>query len=384
MSEGLNNPIADSILKKRKKERPFDIRGAYFRDQTAIIHSMGFRRLKNKTQVFYSPQNDHICTRIEHVLHVSTIASSICKGLHLNIELAQAIALGHDIGHAPFGHAGEAKLDELMIQHNAGHFYHEVNSLRVLDYLDNYGKGLNLTYAVRDGIISHCGENFEQYVEICSEKKKLGQIENRNTNPVTYEGAVVRLADKIAYLGRDIEDAIVAGLIKDSDVPKKVRTLLGKKNGEIIDTLVKDVIEHSRVKGKIGLSSEKYELMVKLKDFNYKCIYKHPRTIKMNQEAQNIIEELFNGLLEKIKLYGLQTDCYDKDKNLAVKTFGRFILKRINLYREELKKLQLSVPSESFMVRVLTDYISGMTDSYVIKQLRLLKPELKADIAPIF
>jgi len=153
---GFQNPLTDDFYKTRIQNREEDIRGPYFRDQTAIIHCMAFRRMKKKTQVFFSPQNDHVCTRIEHSLHVSTIASVICKALGLDVEMAQAIALGHDIGHAPFGHAGEKKLNELAS--SSGGFFHEVQSLRVLDRIENDGKGLNLTYAVRDGIVSHCGE----------------------------------------------------------------------------------------------------------------------------------------------------------------------------------------------------------------------------------
>ncbi|MCK5198720.1 MAG: HD domain-containing protein, partial [Spirochaetales bacterium] len=156
------NKLNPEDLFKRRNHREDDFRGSYFRDTTAIIHSYPFRRLKHKTQVFFSPKNDHICTRIEHVMHVASIASAICKGLDLDSDLAWAIGLGHDLGHTPFGHAGEKIIDG--IRKKSGGFIHELYSLRVVDYLIQYGKGLNLTYAVRDGIVSHCGEKFEQSI----------------------------------------------------------------------------------------------------------------------------------------------------------------------------------------------------------------------------
>ncbi len=151
--EKLQNRISSDLLEKRKRERQEDIRGSYFRDTTAIIHSSAFRRLKHKTQVFYAPSNDHICTRMEHVLHVASIASTICRPLGLDSELAWAIGMGHDLGHTPFGHTGEKIISEFCLERGLLPFEHEVNSLRVVDFLVNSGKGLNLTYAVRDGIV---------------------------------------------------------------------------------------------------------------------------------------------------------------------------------------------------------------------------------------
>lgn len=231
----MENPLSEETYKNRLAEREEDVRGPYFRDQTAIIHSLPFRRLKNKTQVFFAPENDHICTRIEHALHVSTISATICKGLELDVELAQAIALGHDLGHAPFGHSGEKILNELNSKN--GGFQHELHGLRIVDHLTRYGEGLNLTYAVRDGIISHYGEEFSQFIEPTSEYKNLEQLFTRGSKPTTYEGCVVRMADKIAYFGRDIEDAIKAGLIVEKDIPTNIRNELGTQNGEIIETL---------------------------------------------------------------------------------------------------------------------------------------------------
>ena len=162
--EKLYNDIDLELLVKRKNERKEDFRGAFYRDTTAIIHSSPFRRLKHKTQVFFAPSNDHICTRMEHVLHVSSIASTICRPLGLDTELAWAIGMGHDLGHTPFGHVGEVIMDKICVSKGLGNFEHEVNSLRVVDKLSDNGKGLNLTYAVKDGIVSHCGEHFVQRI----------------------------------------------------------------------------------------------------------------------------------------------------------------------------------------------------------------------------
>ena len=186
-------------LRSRKREREEDSRGPYYRDTTAIIHSSPFRRLKHKTQVFFAPSNDHICTRMEHVLHVASIASSICRPLGLDSELAWAIGMGHDLGHTPFGHVGERIISKLSEERGLGKFEHEINSLRVVDFLAEHGKGLNLTYAVRDGIISHNGESISMRIRPTFEIKDLSSIkERKGLIPSTYEGVVVRFSDTIA------------------------------------------------------------------------------------------------------------------------------------------------------------------------------------------
>ena len=207
----MKNPLSPEVYKQRKHTFNEDVRGDFFRDQTAIIHCSAFRRMKHKTQVFYAPKNDHICTRIEHVMHVATIAKSICMGLNsngweLDLEMAFAIGLGHDLGHAPFGHDGESVLNKLMGGNMA--FVHEIHSYRVVEYLANQGQGLNLTYGVKDGIVTHNGEKFEQKLKPDSKLKDLDKVVNRSVLPSSYEGCIVRFADKIAYLGRDIEDAV--------------------------------------------------------------------------------------------------------------------------------------------------------------------------------
>ncbi|MBN1425118.1 HD domain-containing protein [Candidatus Fermentibacteria bacterium] len=290
--------------RRRFVARADDARGPYFRDQTAIIHSSPFRRLKHKTQVFFAPRNDHICTRIEHVLHVATIGATICKGLNakgfsLDPELAEAIGLGHDVGHAPFGHTGEEILDSLAEE--CGGFVHEIHSLRVLDCLCNGGKGLNLTYAVRDGVLFHCGERFEQ--SLCPREEPLAlETVDRDrwlkTYPITWEGCAVRMADKVAYLGRDVEDAVEAGIIELGSVPAAVRANLGTRNGEIIDAFVVDLIGTSSPDRGIALSEQKYDLMRELFAFSFAHIYRNERLLAYHEHCERILKWLFQFLLE--------------------------------------------------------------------------------------
>jgi dGTPase len=321
---------------------------------------MPFRRLKHKTQVFFSPENDHICTRIEHVLHVATIASTVCKGLNqtgkwdLDSELAYAIGLGHDLGHAPFGHAGEEALYNCTNQE----FRHEMNSFRVVRFLANDGKGLNLTYAVEDGIISHNGEKIEQSLSPCSELKSLEKIRNRDTIPNTYEGCIVRFADKIAYLGRDIEDAIISGLITSKDVPETIRPNFGKYNGQIINELVTDLIRETSESDKIQISDNAFEMINSLSIFNYEMIYTHKKIQKYKRFIEPMIRQIYEYLQGVFFSFRLDYDKYSFDDNLQItQSFGKYLRKMEPLYLKE-----------SFQIeQILTDYISGMTDNYVLK-----------------
>ena len=244
-----------------------DNRTEYQRDIHRIIYSQPFRRLRHKTQVFFSPDNDHICTRMEHVVHVASASRTIARHLRFNEDLAEAIGLAHDIGHAPFGHHGEKVLTDLYKK--AGFdmpFQHEVNGLRVVDKLAELDRepesGLNLTYEVRDGIISHCGEpphNREIFPD--KDYKNLESIKKRKEAryPCTFEGCIVRMVDKIVYAGRDIEDALVAGLIKEDVIPPDIVEILGNNNDEIINTLLSDLIKYyNKFPDRIGLSEEKH------------------------------------------------------------------------------------------------------------------------------
>lgn len=362
----MRNPISIEQYKKRSRYKESDIRGDFFRDQTAIIHSNPFRRLKHKTQVFFAPDNDHICTRIEHVLHVATISYSICKGLNrygweLDADMAYAIGLGHDLGHTPFGHAGEKALDERLKLINEDLFFiHEINSYRVVEYLANNGRGLNLTYGVKDGIICHNGEQDLHELSPDPNIKDLDKIKNRKVMPGSFEGCIVRLSDKIAYLGRDIEDAMVAKYITENDIPPIVRKVLGKKNGDIINKLVIDVIENSSKLNLIAFSDETSELVISLKSFNYKKIYNHPDLIRYDAFCRNIIFSLFDHLINLWGLYYTDFDAYNKTGIELDKHFG--------LYLKGMSEFYNFADTEPYVF--ITDYISGMTDTFALEAIK--------------
>lgn len=338
------------------KQDPFRLEFA--RDDTRILHSPPFRRLKHKTQVFLSPDNDHICTRMEHVLHVSSIASVIGRCLGLNTDLIRAIAMAHDLGHTPFGHIGERVINRLAIEEGIREgFVHEVHGLRVVDKLTNYGAGLNLTYEVRDGIISHYGERFER--SIAPDRSKdllhLEEINDRITYPSTLEACLVRMVDRIAYLGRDLEDGIKAGLVRKKDIPEEVARDLGTENGKIIGRFVNDTITNSVDTDAIKLSSNVFQLMKRLKDFNYKSIYLHPNVESKALKGEHVLEQLFRGLMEILKKSerGENVSHIKKivDDAPSVSVLFNFI-KNSN-YTEE-------TPD----ARIVVDYIAGMTDVF--------------------
>jgi len=354
------NPLDNEIYYKRTRPQTTDVRGEYFRDQTKIIHSLPFRRLKHKTQVFFAPDNDHICTRIEHVLHVATIAAAICRGLNqsgnwnLDQDLAYAIGLGHDIGHAPFGHEGERALARCI---SPKPFLHEVNSYRVVEHLANYGEGLNLTYAVKDGILCHCGEDFAtQELRPAAKPNNLDSIQSRRCLPTTYEGCIVRVSDKIAYLGRDIEDAIKAGLITKEDIPLIVKDEIGTSNGEIINTLTLDLIEHSKDKDFIGFSPEKADIILQLRNFNYDRIYNNAQMRQRKETIDKRIADLFDYYREIFGKYGFDYAAYDREGKQTAVNFAKYMASMIKAYHES--------PLERD--NIITDYIAGMTDSYAL------------------
>ena len=354
------NPLSEEQYKSRIRPRNYGVRGDYFRDQTAIIHSRPFRRLKHKTQVFFAPENDHVCTRMEHVLHVATIAAVICKGLNLrgwelDPELATAIGFGHDIGHAPFGHAGEAALSNKLVAD--ARFMHELNGLRVVQHLFNYGKGLNLTYGVRDGIVCHNGESFERSLTPETTAKDLDAISDRSHFPNSYEGCIVRLADKIGYLGRDIEDAIIAKLISLEDVPREIQTELGSKNGEIIDTLVEDVIAASAKENTVCFSVERHALMLNLKKFNYEKIYRHPRIQRYIEQCDRVISTLFDYLVALRTDFECDWPRYENSDCPLDNHFGRFANCLNDVYE--------GASVETLVV----DFIAGMTDGFALKSM---------------
>ncbi len=357
-----NNELSSQQMKSRIKERKEDLRGAYFRDSTAIIHSYPFRRLKHKTQVFFAPKNDHICTRIEHVMHVASVSTTICRALSLNGDLAWAIGLGHDLGHTPFGHLGETILSDIMKEKKIkdGNFRHEIYSLRVIDSIARYGDGLNLTYAVRDGIVNHCGEKFEKEIMPDFEFKDLSSIKDRSYYPSTWEGCVVRMSDKIAYMGRDMEDAIGLGLITKDEIPEVVQETLGAKNGKIIDTLVTDVINYSLGEGKIGFSDKIYEAVLVLKKFNYEKIYGNLMLCGYHDSFERILRTLYNYLEYLFKTYGFDEKGYYTEKNLVSVRFYDFITKMKSFYEEV----------DGGFDYMIIDYIAGMSDDFAQDSIR--------------
>lgn len=333
------------------------MRGPFERDGQRILYSDAFKRLKRKTQVFYEPENDHICTRLDHTLQVASIAETICIELGLNIELARAIAYGHDLGHAPFGHTGEEALDELCIEKGLGTFMHEANSLRVVDKMrELHGDKLNLTYEVRDGIVCHCGEKREQMITPQREKDVTLVDANaaRVQRPYTLEGCVVRYADRIAYLAADLQDALELRIIRKKDVPDKVRKCLGIDSGQIIDEVTRDIIRESMGNDYIATSEKIFDSLDELYRFSAERIYQSDRIIRVKEDAKYKIKRLFNEFLQAL-------NNTDRARNKTLKKrytsschqeFFNFVNRTQYGYSE--------LPEQ-----IVLDYISGMTDNFV-------------------
>ncbi len=354
------NELPADELRRRpipREEDERDLRGHYFRDTTAIVHSYPFRRMKHKTQVFFAPRNDHICTRIEHVMHVATIAATICRALNLDPDLAWAIGLGHDLGHTPFGHLGETILARLR---GGEGFRHEIYSLRVVDKLANRGRGLNLTYAVRDGIINHCGEKFEQALAPDHTVKDLSAVTRRDHLPGTWEGVAVRMSDKIAYLGRDLEDAMQLGIVRRDEIPEAGKRLLGVNNSEIIDSLVNDLIRRSLETGTIGFSDDVYAAFLEVKNFNYERIYASSTLEGYHQYFERILTTLYEYLLDIFERFGVEEERYAAQRNTLAARFGDYVRKMREFYESE----------EGSPADVVFDYVAGMTDDFAIDSVR--------------
>lgn len=298
----------------RGREHPMDdcpIRTDYMRDRDRIVHSKAFRRMKDKTQVFINPQGSHYRTRLTHTMEVAQIARTIARALKLNEDLTEAIALGHDLGHTPFGHAGEHALNEIT-----GHFKHNEQSLRVVRYLEKGGAGLNLTYEVRDGILNH--------------KLKM--------KPCTLEGMVVNYSDRIAYINHDIDDAIRAGIIKESDLPRSATDLLGSSHGDRINAMIRDMVRTSEGRPCIEMSAEGDKATLCLRDFMFENVYlTNPEKMAEESKVIHIIELLFEHFRK------------NPDE-----------MPRIYLLRRE----------EDGLEQCICDYIAGMTDKYAVEIFR--------------
>jgi dGTPase len=265
---------------RERQESPHSFRTAFQRDRDRILHSKSFRRLKHKTQVFLAPYGDHYRTRLTHTLEVSAISRTIAKALRLNEDLTEAIALGHDIGHTPFGHSGEETLAKLL----PGGFNHYLQSLRVVEKLEYEGKGLNLSFEVRDGIARH--------------SKGRGKILDRKKEdmPATLEGQIVRISDVIGYVNHDIDDALRAGIIKETDIPRHLVGVLGRWHASRIDRMVVDVVESSLKTGleRIAMSDESMKAVVELRDFLYERVYFNPAAREELRKTEKIIRDLFS------------------------------------------------------------------------------------------
>ena len=259
---------------RQRPEPPDGVRNPFQRDRDRIIHAKAFRRLMHKTQVFISPDGDHFRTRLTHTLEMMQVARTIARALELNEDLVEAVALGHDLGHTPFGHTGEEAMNRRLEPLGYG-FRHNEHSLRVVDVLERGGEGLNLTLEVRDGILNHRGAGY----------------------PATREAEIVRVADRIAYVNHDVDDALRAGIISWEDLPKKPLEVLGKKMSHRIDTLVRDMISTSCKSGEISLSENVYEALMELRGWLFDNVYHNPRS-REEHKAENVVTALFDHYLE--------------------------------------------------------------------------------------
>ena len=357
----------ESEMIERERPREEDIRGSYYRDTTAIIHSSPFRRLKHKTQVFYAPSNDHICTRMEHVLHVASIASTICRPLGLDTELAWAIGMGHDLGHTPFGHTGEKIISSLSVERGLPPFEHEINSLRAVDFLSNNGSGLNLTYAVRDGIVSHNGESLNKRIIPTFKKKDMKSLASRSgLIPATYEGVVVRFSDTIAYLGRDFEDASRLGIVNSDDLPEIVKNRLGTTNSKIITALVNDLIQGADEDNGIGFSDYVFEAVESFSEFNYQKIYRSKIMNGYTEYFSRLINLIIDYLEKLYSSFGLEEEGYLEERNMLAAGFYSHMKEMYPVYMEK----------EGSDKRMIMDYVAGMTDNFCLDCANeILKPE---------
>lgn len=285
-----------------------DIRPVFQRDRDRILHCKAFRRLKQKTQVFLAPKGDHYRTRLTHTLEVSQNARTIAKALRLNEDLVEAIALGHDLGHTPFGHAGERALNRVY------QFSHNEQSVRVVECVEKQGEGLNLTWEVRDGILNH----------------------QTSGNPHTLEGQVLRLSDKIAYINHDIDDAIRGGILVEEDIPAKFRNVLGNTTRIRLDTMIHDVITNSMNKPAIIMSDEVQEAMIGLRKFMFENVYMNPNAKGEEDKAVHLIEQLYEYYINHLTM----------------------------LPKQYLESIDRTGTKE----QIVCDYIAGMTDNYAVKK----------------
>lgn len=305
------SPYAALSMESKGRERDeeqCDIRPVFQRDRDRILHCKSFRRLKDKTQVFLTPEGDHYRTRLTHTLEVSQNARTIAKALRMNEDLVEAIALGHDLGHTPFGHAGERALDRICPYG----FEHNVQSVRTVEKLEKNGQGLNLTVEVRDGILNH----------------------QTSGNPTTLEGKIVRFSDKIAYIHHDMDDAIRGGILTEEDVPREIGDVIGYTTGERLDHFIHDIVTTSAGTNDIRMSEPVAEAMQKLRQFMFERVYKNPEAKSEESKAEQLMETLYEHYLHHIDV----------------------------LPAEMLRMIEEGEPRE----RIVCDYVGAMTDRFAI------------------
>jgi len=368
--EGQLSPYAclsrHAVRKKPDEEVDRGHRQDFSVDADRILHSLAYSRYIDKTQVFYLLKNDHVTHRVLHVQLVSKIARTIGRLLRLNEDLIEAISLGHDIGHTPFGHDGERFLSELCERHGIGRFLHSVQSVRFLETIERKGKGWNLTLQVLDGIFCHDGEVHSQVLEPDSKKnferfeRQMQMKEEAPSDdywPMTMEGCVVRMADTISYIGRDIEDAIRLGLIGRGEIPQACRKVLGDTNGTIVYRLVEDLVSCSLDKPHVQFSPEAGEALKGLKDFNHDRIYRNPLVKQQTNKVKLMFELLFDQYLRDLAEGNGLSDVYRE-----------FLDGMTDAYRER--------TARAVIVR---DFIAGMTDDYFLNQChKRLIPQIKS------
>ena len=383
------NPKWDYLIKREADLylRNGDIRSDFIRDYNRILHCRAYRRLKHKTQVFFATENDHVCTRIEHVQHVCSISYTISTFLGLNSELTSAISLGHDLGHAPFGHDGEETISKILEKEMSDYFWHEKNSLFFVDKIETLPdpnwdeRNLNLTYAVRDGIISHCGEINNQYLKPRSEYIDLHNFTQPNQyNPYTWEGCVVKIADKISYIGRDIEDAISLKILNISqlkDFREKICTILRKdvsiksfNNTVLVHDFIIDLCRNSNPDKGFFFSNEDAQLIDELSKFSIENIYNNPRLKTYKQYTELILTTIFNTLRQiwssdlKVVLSNLDRMPYA----LLRGSFKSWIEKYSIQNNKKYKINQVyDIKDSNVFASSIIHFISGMTDQFAIK-----------------
>ena len=346
---------SDAIRFKEEKE---DIRPPFFHDIDRIIHSLSYTRYLNKTQVYTQNSNDHVSRRITHVQLVSKIARTIGRALNLNEDLIEAIALGHDIGHTPLGHAGEAILNRLSLKELGEYFAHNIQGVRYYMDVAKDGEGLNLTLQTLDGIMTHNGEMLSPIYEPMKKDKNEFLREynesykdlekSKKYRPMTLEGCVVRISDIIGYIGRDIEDAIMIDRFKRSDIPESIRDVLGDNNRDIVNTIVLDIINESIDKPYIKMSDKVYKALFALKKFNNENIYKYSMTKEELNYYEAGINKLYNIYLDDIKTNNKESDIY-----------------KIFLNHQDKRYLE-----STNIKRWVIDYIAGMTDDFLIREIK--------------